>query len=108
MTIDWKGLFLWLFRGATQMGDTNPRVILSLPPQTLEAILGLKLLPEDNLTQVFKDALETHNQVVGALRSGGTLFVHKGAKVIPLSVDHLTTPQVRRASFEIIKGGRDD
>jgi hypothetical protein len=89
------------------LGIFKALIILQVTPETLDAILGLKLLPEDDVTQVFKDALETHNQVVGALRAGGTLFVHKGAEVIPLQVGHLTTPQVRRASFEVIKGGRD-
>lgn len=104
-----KEFLLLLLRGLIQFGDTRPRLTLILPHQKiLDAILKLKLLPEDDITQVFKDALETHNQVVGAIRQGGTIFVHKGAAVVPLNLSHLTTPEVRRASFEIIKGGRDD
>lgn len=108
MSGSWKEGLGILFRGILQFGDTRPRVILAMPQVTLDAVQDLKLLPEDDITQVFKDALETHNQVVAALRAGGTLYVHKGATVVPLKVNHLTTPAVRRGSFEIIKGGRDD
>lgn len=104
-----KEFFILLVRGLIQFGDTRPRLTLILPHQKiLDAILRLKLLPEDDITQVFKDALETHNRVVGAIRQGGTVFIHKGAVAVPLNLSHLTTPELRRASFEIIKGGRDD
>lgn len=104
----WKERLLLLLRFLVQFGDMRYRLVLSLPQTTLDALLELKLLPKDGILQVIKDAIETHNQVVGAIRSGGTIFVHRGAVVVPLNLKHLTTPNVRRASFEIIKGGRDD
>ncbi len=84
-----------------------PRLMLSLPPQTLEAIIALKLMPEDDLTQVFKDALQTHANVREALKIGGRIMVHRGAEVVPLPLNHLTTHEKRRASWTVIKGDKD-
>ncbi len=82
-------------------------VVLKMPSKTYKAIEALKLMPEDNFTQVIKDALETHNQVRGAMKAGGRISVHYGATIVPLNLGHLTTPEKRRAGWTVIKGNKE-
>jgi len=82
-------------------------VALKIPARTYKAIEALKLMPEDGITQVIKDALETHNQVRGAMKVGGRINVHYGATIRPLSLSHLTTPEKRRAGWTIINGDKE-
>ena len=84
-----------------------PKVVLAIPPNAFAAINALKLMPEDDIAQVIKDALETHNQVRGAMKAGGRINVHYGATIAPLNLTHLTTPKKRRAGWTIIKGDKE-
>jgi len=72
-----------------------------------EDILAMRSAPGDTITQVFKDALETHNRVRAAMRDGFKICGQKGAQVLPIDMSHLTTPEKRRSSFSVIKGDRD-
>lgn len=98
----WLAAVLALFSS-----QQNYRVILSIPPKAFAAINELKLMPEDDIAQVIKDAFETHNQVRGAMKAGGRINVHYGATVVPLNLDHLTTPEKRRAGWTVIKGDKE-
>ena len=84
------------------------RITLWIPVGTWEAIEKLKLSPGDAAVQVFKDSLETHNQVIGEIRNGGVIYVHRGATVYPLRLDHLNTAEKRRAGWTTIRGGKED
>jgi len=45
--------------------------------------------------------------VRGAMKVGGRINVHYGATVVPLNLDHLTTPEKRRAGWTVIKGDKE-
>lgn len=108
MLTRWKVFFLRMFRkttGTIRTRSQNTYLTLVLPPTIVERILDMKLQPEDDITQVLRDALMTHNEVIEARQSGGRLFVHRGAEMIPLDLEHLIA-RAPKASFGVIRGGR--
>ncbi len=79
---------------------------LKIPPRAYEAIMALRLQPEDTAGQVVKDALQTHNRVRAAM-ARGEVCVRRGTLIEPLDLDHLTTPAKKRASWSVIEGGKE-
>lgn len=83
------------------------RLQLLMPRESFAAIQSLKLQPDDDAVQVIKDALQTHAQVTAALKSGSRVMVHHGATIVPLDLEHLSTPAKNRAGWTVIKGDKE-
>lgn len=85
---------------------------VSLSPEARTALDKLKQQPDDSIETVLREALLTHEVVLGEIRSGGRIHTNRDGLLTRLPFEHLDTdlppssPPKRPSPFRVIKGSK--